>query len=71
MIKNRTKFIFLILVISVGFAGYSNSLTGKFLWDDELLIVNNEYIKDLDNIPALFTKNITLIPMELPILPMQ
>lgn len=57
--RKRTNFIFLILVITVGFAAYSNSLTNKFLWDDELLIVNNEYIKDLHNAPALFTKSIT------------
>lgn len=52
------RVIFLALVVSVGFTVYSNSLTGEFLWDDELLIVDNKQIKDLHNLPTLFTQHI-------------
>ena len=47
-----------LLVLIVGFAVYGTSLNNEFLWDDELLITDNDVIKDLRNIPILFTKNI-------------
>jgi tetratricopeptide (TPR) repeat protein len=58
MIKKRTNLIFFLLIITVGFTVYSNSLNNEFVWDDRLLIVDNQAIQDLRNIPTLFTKNI-------------
>lgn len=37
-------FILVIIVTILGFLAYSNSLNGKFIWDDESLIENNNYI---------------------------
>jgi tetratricopeptide (TPR) repeat protein len=55
----RIQFISVILIIIVGFFVYGNSLHNEFLWDDELLILSNAYIKDIHNLFGLFTKNIT------------
>ena len=56
--KKPGKFIFLAAIIIVGLLTYSNSLTGKFLWDDEFLIQDNLRIKNWSNFPKLFTEDI-------------
>jgi Tfp pilus assembly protein PilF len=53
------QFISVILIIIVGFFVYANSLHNEFVWDDELLILSNAYIKDIHNLFGLFSKNIT------------
>jgi tetratricopeptide (TPR) repeat protein len=58
-VKKTTLLLSLIFIIVLGFVAYGNSLDNKFVWDDEILIVNNDYIKNLHNIPGFFTKNIT------------
>ncbi|HIE43751.1 MAG TPA: tetratricopeptide repeat protein, partial [Candidatus Omnitrophica bacterium] len=45
-------------IIIVGFAVYSNSLKGKFIWDDRILIENNTYIRSWSNILKLFKEDI-------------
>ena len=51
-------FIFVILIIILGFTIYFNSLGGSFIWDDAGLIQGNAYLKDWSNFPQIFTKNI-------------
>jgi len=46
-----------ILIAVLGFCVYSNSVSGKFVWDDEHLVDNNPYIKKISFFPYLFTKN--------------
>jgi len=58
-IKKTTLLVSILLIIILGFFVYSNSLNGEFIWDDEILIVDNVYIKDSHSIPGLFTKDIT------------
>lgn len=51
-------FVPIFLIIILGFIIYFNSLQGKFIWDDELLVKNNTYIKQLDKITKFFTADI-------------
>ncbi|MBI5750153.1 MAG: hypothetical protein HZA00_13630 [Nitrospinae bacterium] len=46
--------ISLILLISI--AIYSNTLKNGFVYDDEVTVVNNTLIKNLDNLPKLFSR---------------
>ena len=53
---NRDKQIAIsIFVITVlGFAVFANTLSGEFLWDDQALIVNNDFIKDWSYLGSIF-----------------
>lgn len=53
--KQRIEFFALTLIIILGFVGYSNSLNGNFIWDDEILVRGNVYIKDWSKITNIFT----------------
>lgn len=55
IIKTLLVFIFLIVF---GVFAYSNSLSGKFIWDDIFLIKNNTFIKDLSHLPRIFKSDI-------------
>ena len=46
------------IIIILSLAVYGNSLYGKFLWDDKILIEDNAYVKDFNNIPKIFSENI-------------
>jgi len=46
------------LIIVLGFIVYADSLSGKFIWDDEFLIQENPYIKDWSCFQKVFTENI-------------
>ena len=54
------KFLFLscILIITLGMMAYANSLNGKFLYDDSLLIEHNTFIKGPSALIDCFTKDI-------------
>ncbi len=49
-------FIFVIFII-ITFVAYGNILTNKLFYDDEELIYQNAYVKDLRNFPKFFTEN--------------
>ena len=44
------------LIVCLGFAVYANSFSGKFVWDDEVLVQDNDYISAVspENIKAIF-----------------
>ncbi|MDD4979993.1 MAG: tetratricopeptide repeat protein [Candidatus Omnitrophica bacterium] len=44
--------------MALGLTIYSNSLSKKFIWDDEFLVKDNTYIRNLVNIKEIFTKDI-------------
>jgi tetratricopeptide (TPR) repeat protein len=46
--------IFIIIIISI--AIYSNTLKNGFVYDDEFTIVNNTLIKNINNLPKLFSR---------------
>ncbi|MCM8761325.1 MAG: hypothetical protein NC933_04260, partial [Candidatus Omnitrophica bacterium] len=47
-----------LLIIALGFAVYGNSITGKFVWDDEYLIKFNGFIRNLSRLNILFLTDI-------------
>lgn len=59
MMQRQNRLISFAIIAITGFVIYANSLSGEFIWDDELLIVNNRSIKEVQYVPNLFTKNIT------------
>jgi Flp pilus assembly protein TadD len=52
--QRRLAFILLFLVVLV-FSVYSNSLQGDFVYDDTFFIKENPLIRDLSNLPNMFT----------------
>ena len=58
LVKERAVLLSIALIIIAGFIVYGNSIGGKFIWDDNFLIKNNAYIKDLSEIVRFFTENI-------------
>lgn len=51
-VNPRFLVILLILIVS---AVYINAAFGKFVWDDQTIVVRNEAIKSFKNIPFIFT----------------
>jgi len=56
--KKTNIIISVTIIIVLALAVYANSINGKFIWDDNLLIKDNEYIKSWQNIPKFFTESI-------------
>ena len=50
----RTGLILLFIAV-IGFAIYSNSLGGDFIWDDVAAVLYNDYIKDPELVPEYFS----------------
>ena len=46
------------IIAIIGFSLYANSLHGEFIWDDDLLIRDNIYLRDIRYVPRFFTENI-------------
>lgn len=46
------------ILIAAGFIIYSNSICGKFVFDDEVLVKDNVYIKSRANLTHVFTGNL-------------
>jgi len=53
--KISVKLVIILLAL-ISILAYSNSLKNSFIWDDRLVIVDNDFIKSWKNIPAIFTK---------------
>jgi protein O-mannosyl-transferase len=52
--RDSSRIAHLALMVALAFLTYSNSLSGGFVWDDELQIVKNWQIRDLSYVPAAF-----------------
>lgn len=46
------------LIIIAGCVAYANVVGGKFIWDDDLLVKKNLYVRDFSYLPQIFTKGI-------------
>jgi len=58
-LRGRTGlWIHILLIAILGFTVYSNSLDGKFIWDDRYLIKENVYVKNPSRIDKIFTESI-------------
>lgn len=55
--ERRLVALSVMLIIVLGFMVYANCLHNPFIWDDTLLITNNDYIKDWSHIKKLFVEN--------------
>lgn len=53
MSKIKFGIIFLIFLTVLV---YANSIQNAFMWDDHLVIVNNDFVKSWSNLPAIFNK---------------
>lgn len=60
MIKKNAKFLILavFLIIILGLGVYANALKGDFVWDDNVLVKGNTYIKDFSKIGNIFSEDI-------------
>ena len=57
-IKMKKNLIFAVVIIIASFAVYFNSLQNEFLWDDKVLISENETIKDWKYTKEAFTTHL-------------
>ncbi len=48
----------ILVILIVSFAVYFNALFGNFVYDDHQQIVENRWIKDIRNIPVIFSKGV-------------
>ncbi len=55
--SNKFHGIVLIILFSLVFLLYADSFKNKLVWDDEILVVQNNYIRDVKHIPQFFTQN--------------
>ncbi len=49
------KIVILIFALFIVIAAYSNSLSNSFVWDDFLVVVDNNFIKSWNNLPLVFS----------------
>jgi hypothetical protein len=52
------KYRIILLILLLGIVLYANMFRNSFLWDDELLIIRNEYIKDWSHLQEIFKINL-------------
>ncbi|HYA26810.1 MAG TPA: tetratricopeptide repeat protein, partial [Thermodesulfovibrionales bacterium] len=53
-----TTFIPLLLTVIVSCAVYFNALYGDFVYDDRFQIVKNPWLRDIKNVPMIFSKSV-------------
>lgn len=51
-------FLHAALIIILGIVIYANSLEGGFIWDDNILVRDNTFIKSWSHLPEIFTKDL-------------
>ena len=52
------KFIPIFILIFYSFVVYFNALFGDFVYDDRDQIVDNPWIRDIRNIPIIFSRSV-------------
>lgn len=53
----KQHWVFLAIIFIATFFYYSTSFSNEFVWDDEILIENNYFVKDWKYIPDIMTTN--------------
>ncbi len=48
----------ILIIIAAGLAVYLNTFVNGFVWDDEFLIVKNEFIRDFAHLKDIFTNDV-------------
>lgn len=64
MTMNRSIRLSILLIVLVTCIGYGNSLRNRFVFDDFMVLVDNHYIRDVSNLPRLFSSDYFLISQE-------
>ncbi|MFA5199688.1 MAG: tetratricopeptide repeat protein [Candidatus Omnitrophota bacterium] len=57
IINKKAHILSVILIVFVTALVYANCLINMFIWDDYAVIVENNFVKSWENIPALFNQN--------------
>ncbi len=52
--SGKIKFAHILIISMLGFLIYSNILSGKFVWDDYVLVRNNGYVSDTSHLGEIF-----------------
>jgi hypothetical protein len=52
------KLFMIFIIVSVSFAVYLNALSNGFVYDDKAQVTENIWIKDVKNIPGIFTSSV-------------
>lgn len=52
----KATYLAVLLIMALAIGVYVNSLGGQFIWDDDTLIRDNEYIKHWSYLPRIFTE---------------
>ena len=48
-----------LLIVTVSFLAYMNTLPNGFVWDDEYVLEANPYVREIENIPSFFISSKT------------
>ncbi len=51
------KSVLILIIVAACLASYFNALFGGFVWDDDLFIIENPYVKSFQFLPQFFTKD--------------
>ena len=54
----KTEGIYVTVILLLSFAVYSNSLFNGFVFDDKFQILQNPWIRDIKNLPEIFTSSV-------------
>jgi|GEM_PF-2538947 len=60
---SKTK-LSLILIFFLGILCYANSLFNEFTYDDAMVLTGNHFVRDIKNLPRLFTSDYFLVSKE-------
>ena len=56
----------IVMLLFVSFAVYFNALLGDFVFDDKTQILENPWISDISNIPAIFSSSVWSFRLGIP-----
>jgi tetratricopeptide (TPR) repeat protein len=60
------KFIPIVILVLVSFGVYFNALFCDFVYDDKVQILENPWIKNIGNIPAIFSRSVWSFQSDMP-----
>jgi len=62
--SNKGLIVICVLIISITVLVYWNTFKNDFVWDDRVVIVGNDFIKQWENIPLLLSKKYFVLSQE-------
>ncbi|MFA6079072.1 MAG: tetratricopeptide repeat protein [Candidatus Omnitrophota bacterium] len=52
------RILYILAIVVAGFAVYAGTLEHPFIWDDEMLITGNPFVKNWSHVPEIFSSDI-------------